>query len=124
MSKSSNSGNSKKKKSETSLLGAASRTEGQIWLEHGIALIERGGCSFYTKCLLAQEAGAVGCLIFNCESGVGVCPSYDSSRPVVYGTLGPQGLELGIPCFGISRELGLTLAATRGVQIHMAVHSR
>lgn len=97
---------------------------GQQLQKGGIALIERGGCSFYTKCLLAQEAGAVGCLIFNCESGVGVCPSYDSSRPVVYGTLGPQGLELGIPCFGISRELGLTLAAARGVQIHMAEHSR
>lgn len=72
-----------------------------------IALIERGTCTFELKAENAAAAGAVGALIFNNVPGI------------FPGTL-TAGYTGGIPVFELSRELGLTLAAsTAPVAIHM-----
>lgn len=38
-------------------------------LKETVAVCDRGGCSFVRKAILAQEAGAIGLIIVNCEAG-------------------------------------------------------
>lgn len=59
-----------------------------------IAIIQRGGCSFSTKVVNAQNAGAKGVIVFNQGNGEG-------RTSVVNGTLGAT-----IPAFGARYELG------------------
>lgn len=50
-----------------------------------VALIQRGTCGFYNKCLAAQSAGAGGCIIYNNAAGSvtpDVSPIPASSAPV------------------------------------------
>ncbi|CAO3585587.1 unnamed protein product [Absidia cylindrospora] len=60
-----------------------------------VALIARGGCIFSVKVRYAQDAGAVGVLIYNNN----------------YGLLTPsaQGPDISIPCGGVSQEDGKSL---------------
>ena len=70
-----------------------------------IALIQRGTCTFFDKALNAQEAGAVGVIIFN--------EGQPGRQEVLSGTLG--GLGINIPVIGISFALGESLyAASQG----------
>jgi len=46
-------------------LQACSRLQNDLAIAGSIALIERGGCSFVTKSLFAQESGALGALIMD-----------------------------------------------------------
>ena len=66
-----------------------------------IALIQRGTCTFFDKALNAQEAGAVGVIIFN--------EGQPGRQEVLSGTLG--GLGINIPVIGISFALGESLYA-------------
>jgi Zn-dependent M28 family amino/carboxypeptidase len=66
-----------------------------------IALIQRGTCTFFDKALNAQEAGAVGVIIFN--------EGQPGRQEVLSGTLG--GLGINIPVIGISFALGESLNA-------------
>lgn len=66
-----------------------------------IALIQRGTCTFFDKALNAQEAGAVGVIIFN--------EGQPGRQDVLSGTLG--GLGINIPVIGISFALGESLYA-------------
>ena len=63
-----------------------------------IALIQRGGCSFSTKVVNAQNAGAKGVIVFNQGNGEG-------RTGVVNGTLGNDSTAV-IPAFGARFELG------------------
>ena len=70
-------------------------------LNGSIALIERGGgCGFFEKCLLAQQRGAGGCVVYN-------APAEDG---VTRGTLGETGSQITIPSIGTTRAAGLALA--------------
>jgi len=73
-----------------------------------IALIERGVCTFATKAINAETAGAAGAIVFN-----------DAARQdTFYGTLG--GPVVGIPVVGSHRDVGLELAAN-DTTVHLAV---
>ncbi|MCZ4293328.1 M28 family metallopeptidase [Vibrio sinaloensis] len=63
-----------------------------------IAIIQRGGCSFSTKVVNAQNAGAKGVIVFNQGNGEG-------RTSVVNGTLGNDSTAT-IPAFGARYELG------------------
>ncbi|TDC73928.1 M28 family peptidase [Streptomyces hainanensis] len=65
--------------------------------EPGIALIERGGCTFALKVANAAEAGALGAVIYNNAPGA------------LSGTLGAPEAGL-LPAGGVSRADGLALA--------------
>jgi hypothetical protein len=73
---------------------------------HGgmIALIEPGpphqACDFYDRCLLSQQAGAIGCLLYSSDE-----------RGILIGGLGGAGSNIVIPAFGLSRSAGVEVAA-------------
>jgi hypothetical protein len=62
-----------------------------------IALIQRGGCTFVTKVLNAQNAGAIGVILYNNVAG-----------PII-----PAGVDplITIPVYGITQANGLALIA-------------
>jgi hypothetical protein len=77
-----------------------------------IALIQRGTCSFFQKALNAQNAGAVGVIIFN--------EGQPGRTGVIFGTLGGPGVNIPVvgATFALGEELyNLTLAAD--VTVHM-----
>ena len=47
-----------------------------------VALIQRGTCSFTTKVRNAQDAGAIGALVFNNEPGAPITMAHDGTEPV------------------------------------------
>jgi len=63
-----------------------------------VAVIQRGGCSFNTKVVNAQNAGAKSVIVFNQGNGEG-------RTSVVNGTLGSDSTA-NIPAFGARYELG------------------
>ena len=65
-----------------------------------IALIRRGSCTFESKVVQAQNAGAVGVIIMNNAAGAGVIPMADDAAVVAT-----------IPCVMISKEDGDLLVA-------------
>jgi PA domain len=73
---------------------AGSNTAGNI------VLIQRGTCAFTTKVKNAQDAGAIAAVIYN---------SLNNSGPVIATGIDPT---ITIPSWGISRALGLELAAS------------
>ena len=70
-----------------------------------IALIQRGSCNFITKAENAQEAGAIGVIIFN--------EGQSGRRDIVEGTLGEPGIL--IPVIGVSFSTGEILAQASDV---------
>eukprot|EP01051_Picozoa_sp_SAG22_P005669 SAG22_NODE_343_length_11944_cov_15.500042_3_plen_728_part_00 len=66
-----------------------------------IAVLQRGDCGFYDKALLAQQMGAMGCVIYNSAADPGV----------LNGQLGDFGSTITIPVFGFSNAAGLALVA-------------
>ena len=80
-----------------------------------IALIQRGTCYYSEKALNAQNAGAVGVIIFNEGNTPG-------RIPLMYGTLGGPGVNIPVQSasFALGEELyNLTLEG--GVVVHMFV---
>lgn len=82
-----------------------------------IALIQRGTCSFQQKVENAQNAGAVGVIIFN--------EGQPNRAGVVVSSLSAQGVT--VPVFGTSYALGAELAGLitgtpSGVTMHMFAH--
>ena len=69
-----------------------------------IALIMRGGCSFFEKGANAQRFGAAGSVIVNNVGGV------------LHGTLGDTGSEVGIPVMGMTQSAGEQLISVAGEQ--------
>ncbi|MEZ8143317.1 aminopeptidase [Enterovibrio norvegicus FF-454] len=63
-----------------------------------VAVIQRGGCTFNAKVVNAENAGAVGAIVFNQGNN-------DGRKAVVNGTLGSDS-EAGIPAFGARYDLG------------------
>lgn len=78
-----------------------------------IALVQRGTCYYFDKALNAQNAGAVGVIIFN--------EGNTSDRvPLMYGTLGGPGIN--IPVQSTSHTLGVelyNLSLVADVVMHM-----
>jgi Zn-dependent M28 family amino/carboxypeptidase len=72
-----------------------------------IALIQRGSCAFIDKAMNAQDAGAIGVIVFN--------EGQSGRRGVVEGTLG-DAPDLTIPVLGVSYAVGVDLveAAAEG----------
>jgi Zn-dependent M28 family amino/carboxypeptidase len=80
-----------------------------------IALIQRGTCYYSTKALNAQDAGAVGVIIFNEGNTPG-------RIPLMYGTLGGPGVN--IPVQSASHTLGVelyNLTLVGDVEVYMFV---
>jgi len=63
-----------------------------------VAVIQRGGCTFDTKVVNAQAAGAVGVIVFNQGNS-------DGRKGVINGTLGGDSTAT-IPAFGARYDLG------------------
>lgn len=81
-----------------------------------IAVIQRGGCSFSTKVVNAQNAGAKGVIVFNQGNAEG-------RTSVVNGTLGNDSTAV-IPAFGARYELGqqwYELSQTSAVPVNLQV---
>ena len=78
-----------------------------------IALIQRGECYYSTKAMNAQDAGAVGVIIFNEGNTPG-------RVPLMYGTLGGPGIN--IPVQSTSHNLGVELDNLPGIveELHLA----
>jgi PA domain/LVIVD repeat len=77
-----------------------------------IALIERGGCRFDNKIARAQQAGAVGVIVYNQAGGVNgdealILMGIES--PVLDGPPGIEGTEIDIPAVFVQRSTGLLL---------------
>jgi len=70
-----------------------------------IALLERGNCTFRQKVLLAVQAGAIACLVYNNE------PS------LVAGTLGGVEPFVNIPVLGILPSLSSELLAASSINV-------
>jgi aminopeptidase Y len=82
-----------------------------------IALIQRGECDYSVKAMNAEDAGAVGVIIFNEGNTPG-------RIPLMYGTLGGPGVTIPVQSasFALGEELyNLTLAGD--VQVHMFVET-
>ena len=77
-----------------------------------IALIERGVCEFWVKAQNAENAGAVGAIIFNDEA----------RQDAFLGTL--RGPFVAIPVVGSSWNVGQELAASDPTTVHMVVDSQ
>ncbi|WP_082099637.1 M20/M25/M40 family metallo-hydrolase [Demequina maris] len=78
-----------------------------------IALVQRGACSFEQKALNAIDKGASGVIIFNQGNG-GV-----DRTGMFYGTLGETVAD--IPVISTTYDIGMALAATGGLEMHLAV---
>jgi Zn-dependent M28 family amino/carboxypeptidase len=78
-----------------------------------IALIQRGTCQFTEKARNAQDAGAVGVIIFN--------EGQNGRRDVVFGTLDDE--QLTIPVMGTSYDWGVDLSEREGQSLTMSVDS-
>ena len=80
-----------------------------------IALIQRGTCYYSDKALNAQNAGAVGVIIFN----EGNTPD---RIPLMYGTLGGPGINIPVQSasFALGEEL-YNLSLAGDVEVHMFV---
>lgn len=77
----------------------------------GIALIQRGSCTFYEKSKNAQNAGAAAVIIFN--------EGQQGRRGVVDGTLGES--DLFVPVLGTSYEMGVLLSEEAGQLLRFSV---
>jgi len=75
-----------------------------------IAIVQRGACSFLQKAVNAENAGAVGIVIFN--------EGQDGRTDAFGGTLGQAGI--GIPAVSAAFDVGVELAAG-DVQVRLAV---
>ncbi len=73
-----------------------------------IALIERGGCRFDHKVVAAQQAGAVGAIVYNSAAGGEALVLMGGNNP----TLMPDGssVPVTIPAIFVQRSTGLLLA--------------
>ena len=79
-----------------------------------IALIQRGACDFVVKADNAEEAGAVGVVVFNQGNT-------EDRTDVVLGNLGSE-IEVNIPVFGTTYALGVEWIETieeTGLTLHM-----
>ena len=78
-----------------------------------IALLQRGTCTFEIKAELAATNGAVGIVIFN--QGNTTAPDRNGIPAVTL----TAGNTSGIPVLGTTYQLGVTLAGTPGLRMHI-----
>lgn len=76
-----------------------------------IVLIQRGACNFSEKALNAQNAGAIGVIIYNSPTGAGT--DGPEGAPLAGGIFTPGGASalVTIPVYGISNTDGLAVIA-------------
>jgi hypothetical protein len=74
-----------------------------------IALIERGGCRFDNKIARAQQAGAIGVVVYNDATGGEGLVLMGGESPVIDGPPGIAGTEITIPAVFVQRSTGLLL---------------
>jgi hypothetical protein len=74
-----------------------------------IALIERGLCRFDNKIARAQQAGAVGVIVYNNEAGGEALVLMGVDNPVVDGPPGIASTRIDIPAVFVQRSTGLLL---------------
>jgi hypothetical protein len=77
-----------------------------------IALIERGGCRFDNKIARAQQAGAIGVIVYNQAGGANGDESLilmGVDNPVIDGPPGIAGTGITIPAVFVQRSTGLLL---------------
>ncbi|MEC7986718.1 MAG: M20/M25/M40 family metallo-hydrolase, partial [Myxococcota bacterium] len=80
----------------------------------GVALLQRGSCTFSEKAERAQDAGAAMVLIFN--------EGQNGRRSTLEGTLG-ENTDLNIPVLGLSYEMGVYLNERAGESIQFSVET-
>ena len=83
------------------------------FIQGGVALIQRGSCTFYEKALNAQNAGAAAVIIFN--------EGQQGRRGIVDGTLGES--DLLIPVLGTSFDMGVELSQASGASLRFSVET-
>jgi hypothetical protein len=76
-----------------------------------IALIERGLCRFDNKIARAQQAGAIGVIVYNNAAGGEGLVLMGVDNPVVDGPPGIAGTQITISALFVQRSTGLDLAA-------------
>ncbi len=76
-----------------------------------IALLQRGSCFFSVKAENAAAAGAVGVIIFNQGNAEGWMGLYSGTLTESYGG--------GLPVLATTYDLGVELASTSGIELHM-----
>lgn len=74
-----------------------------------IALIERGLCRFDNKVARAQQAGAIGVIVYNNEAGGEALVLMGIDSPVLDGPPGIAGQAITIPALFVQRSTGLLL---------------
>ena len=84
------------------------------FISGSIALIQRGDCYYSQKALNAQNAGAVGVIIFN--------EGQSGRTDAMFGTLGGPGISIPVvgASFAVGEEL-YNLSVASPVQVHMVV---
>jgi hypothetical protein len=74
-----------------------------------IALIERGVCRFDNKVARAQQAGAIGVIVYNNAAGGEALVLMGIDNPVIDGPPGIAGTAINIPTVFVQRSTGLLL---------------
>jgi hypothetical protein len=74
-----------------------------------IALIERGVCRFDNKIARAQQAGAVGVIVYNNAAGGEGLVLMGIDNPVIDGPPGISGTQINVPAVFVQRSTGLLL---------------
>jgi hypothetical protein len=74
-----------------------------------IALIERGLCRFDNKIARAQQAGAIGVIVYNNAAGGEELILMGVDSPVIDGPAGIAGTEITTPALFVQRSTGLLL---------------
>jgi hypothetical protein len=74
-----------------------------------IALIERGLCRFDNKVARAQQAGAIGVIVYNNAAGGEGLVLMGIDNPVIDGPPGIAGTAINIPAVFVQRSTGLLL---------------
>ncbi len=74
-----------------------------------VALIQRGDCEFGTKVLNAENAGAIGAIIYNCTPGAPLCSTNSPGENVITMGAGVDGGSVTIPSYMVYESTGLAM---------------
>lgn len=81
-----------------------------------IALVQRGACSFLQKAQNAENAGAVGVIIFN--------QGNEPTRKGLFGGTLSADADLEVPTFSVSYDIGVKLSETEATTISMTAETK
>ncbi len=71
-----------------------------------VALVQRGDCEFGTKVLNAENAGAIGAIVYNCVPGSAGCSTNSPGEAVITMGAGADGGSVTIPSYMVFNSTG------------------